>query len=142
MKLDIAEKGKTVHIEVSEEAAKSLHGMKIGEVVEGSLLDAKFKGFKFQITGLSNIAGFPARRDVEGASLRRVLLSKGVGMRQKGKGLRLKKTIRGNAIAKDIAQVNLKVIGIEAEAAKSLAEALGKAGVGRKVEAVEATVEV
>jgi len=129
MKLDISEKGKTFHLEMDKEKAKMLNGKKIGEELEGSVVDSKLDGFKFKITGLSNDAGFSAREDVEGIGLKRVLLTKGVGMsgkrakkKKKIKGLRLRKTIRGNTIAKDIAQVNLKVLS----APKNLSEVLGK----------------
>lgn len=139
MKLDISEKGKTFHLELEAEKAKMLHGKKIGEEIEGSLLDSKLSGFKFKITGLTNDAGFPARPDAEGIGLRRLLLTKGIGMtgkrskkKKKIRGLRLRKTVRGNTIAKDIAQVNLKVLQGE----RGLADVLGKVE-GKK----EATAE-
>jgi len=129
MKLDISEKGKTFHLELEAEKAKMLHGKKIGEEIEGSLLDSKLSGFKFKITGLTNDAGFPARPDTEGIGLRRLLLTRGIGMtgkrskkKKKIRGLRLRKTVRGNTIAKDIAQVNLNVLS----APKNLSEVLGK----------------
>ncbi|HIH17742.1 MAG TPA: 30S ribosomal protein S6e [Nanoarchaeota archaeon] len=129
MKADIGEKGKTFHLEVEAEKAKALNGKKLGEELDGSAIDAKLAGFTLKITGLSNSAGFPARSDVEGLGLRRVLLKGGVGMSgkraknsKKIRGLRLRKTIRGNTIAKDIAQINLKVV----KGSKSLAEILGK----------------
>ncbi len=129
MKLDIAEKEKTFHLELEKEKAKMLYGKKIGEDVDGSILDPKLNGFKFKITGLTNDAGFPARPDTEGIGLKKKLLTKGIGMsgkrskkKKKIRGLRLRKTIRGNTIAKDIAQVNLKVL----QATKSLSEVLGK----------------
>ena len=129
MKLDIGEKGKTFHVEMDDESAKRLHGLKIGDEVDGSLLDAKFKGYKFQITGLSNNAGFPGLKNVEGFALKRLLLTKGKGMsgrRSKDpkriNGLRLKKTVRGNTVAKDVAQINMKLI----VGPKPLLELLGK----------------
>ena len=121
MKLDIADnenKGKTFHYEIDDEKSKMLRGKKIGDEIDGHVLDSKFKGFKFKITGLSNIAGFPALEKIEGIGLKKLLLTKkDKGMsgkrskkHKKIKGLRLKKTLRGNTIAKDIVQVNLKVI--------------------------------
>ncbi len=127
MKLDISEKGKTFHYELEKEKEKLLRGKKIGDEIDGSLIDSKFKNFKFQITGLSNIAGFPGFAKVEGIGLKRVLLTKGKGMsgkrskkKKKIKGLRLRKTVRGNTIAKDVAQINLKVLQ------GNLADVLGK----------------
>lgn len=129
MKADIGEKGKTFHLEVEAEKAKALNGKKLGEELDGSAIDSKLAGFTLKITGLSNAAGFPARADTEGIGLRKLLLTKGIGMSgkrarksKKIRGLRLRKTIRGNTIAKDIAQINLKVV----KGSKSLADILGK----------------
>ena len=117
MKADIGEKGKTFHVEIEAEKAKALNGKKIGDELDGSVIDARLSGITLKITGLSNAAGFPARADTEGIGLRKLLLTGGVGMsgkrakkNKKIRGLRLRKTIRGNTIAKDIAQVNLKVV--------------------------------
>ncbi len=125
MILDIGTKeGKTFHIELEKEKENLFFGKKIGEVLEGSLLDPKFRDFKFQITGLSNIAGFPARRDLDGIALKKLLLTRSVGMRTtKPKGLRLRKTIRGNTLARDIVQINVKVMEGDG---KKLAALLGK----------------
>ena len=133
MILDIATKeGKTFHITLTAESENVLQGKKIGDTLDGSLLDKKFSGFKLQITGLSNISGFPARRDVDGTTLKRVLLVKGVGFKGKGgrmkktrkiKGMRKRRTIRGNAIAQDITQVNVKILEGDG---KKLAEMFGK----------------
>lgn len=120
MKLDIGTKqGKTFHTELEKEKQFALHGKKIGDEIEGTRLDSKLKGYKFIITGLSDSSGFPARKDLEGTARKKLLLTKGIGMKGKGgkmkkkrklKGLRLRKSIRGNTIARDIEQVNLKAV--------------------------------
>ncbi len=117
--------GKTYHFELSEESAKEkFFGKKIGDKFEGSILDSKFSGYEFEITGLSDKQGFPALPNLKGTARKRVLLSYGIGMRQKRpKGLRKKKTVRGNTIAADIVQINVKVVK---QGSKDLDEIFGK----------------
>lgn len=116
-KFNISSKGKTLKVEAESE---ELIGKKIGEAVNGNEISKDLEGYELEITGTSDIAGFPGKKDVEGASLKRVLLTKGFGMQTKPKGLkkkpvrmprglRLKKTVRGNTISKDTIQINLKV---------------------------------
>jgi len=94
-----------------EAEAESLIGKKIGESVSGGDIDARLNGYEFEITGTSDKAGFPGLKSVEGASLKKVLLTYGTGMKKlKPRGLRLKKTVRGNTISKDSVQINLKVV--------------------------------
>lgn len=119
VKFDIGSKEKTFHLENDAD----LSGMKIGDKVSGEEVDSKFSGYEFEITGLSDTAGFPSRKDVEGVGRKRILLKKGIGMKEKGKGLILRKTIRGNAISQETAQINLKVVK---EGKRSIAAILGK----------------
>lgn len=112
-KLDIGTKqGKTYHYEISDEKIKSkLIGKKIGDIIKGEIISKDFAGYEFEITGLSDIRGFPGLKGIKGSSVRRVLLSYGKGMRERRpKGLRKKKSIHGEEIAKDVVQINLKVI--------------------------------
>ena len=142
MIVDIGSKdGKTFHYEIQAESARALDGKKIGDKIEGKQIDAKFQGYKFEITGLSNSAGFGARGDLDGSTLKKVLLTKGLGFKGKGgrlskkrkiNGLRKRKTVRGNTIASDISQINIKVLE---EGKAKLAELLGA---GKAVEGDEA----
>ncbi|MEM1577415.1 MAG: S6e family ribosomal protein [Candidatus Pacearchaeota archaeon] len=112
-KLDIGTKqGKTYHYEISDEKIKAkLIGKKIGDIIKGEIISKDFIGYEFEITGLSDIRGFPGLKNIEGQGIKRVLLSYGVGMRQRRpKGLRRKKTVHGNEIGRDVVQINLKVI--------------------------------
>jgi small subunit ribosomal protein S6e len=93
---------------------------KIGQDISGD--DFGFKGYKFEITGGSDNAGFPMRRDLEGSIRRKALLSKGVGMQKNRRGLRLRKTICGNTIKANISQINLK---IKKYGAKKIEDILG-----------------
>lgn len=116
-KINISDKGRTLKTESENE---ELVGKKIGETLQGKEISAELAGYELEITGTSDIAGFPGKKDVEGSGLKRVLLTKGFGLRTKPKGLkkkpvrmpkglRLKKTVRGNTISKDTIQINLKV---------------------------------
>jgi len=110
IKLDIGTKeGKTYHYELKEKS-KNLLGKKIGDIIKGEEIDKKFAGYEFEITGLSDIRGFPGVKGIK-TKVAKVLLKYGVGMRQRRpKGLRKKKTVHGEEITDDVVQVNLKVI--------------------------------
>jgi len=130
-KINISDKGKTLKIETDSE---SLIGKKIGEPLHGKEISKDLEGYELEITGTSDIAGFPGKKDVEGSVLKRVLLEKGFGMKKKPrkegkkpvstpKGLRLKKTVRGNTISKDVVQINMIV---KKEGSKKFSDLLPK----------------
>lgn len=144
-KINIGTKeGKTYHFELESE---DLAGKKLHEKLEGKDLRNELEGYEFEITGASDKAGFTSMEDVEGIGLKKVLLGYGKGMkrkirkegkkkrgRNKPKGLRLRKTVRGNTISANIVQINLKVLK---EGNKKLSEvfegqAQGKAKENRK----------
>lgn len=123
--------GKTYKVETSSE---ELMGKTIGEIIKGDLISSDLKGCEFEITGLSDGSGFTSIKEVEGTGLKRVLLKYGKAMhkrpRKEGKkkrsnftpgGLRLRKTVRGNAISPSIVQINLK---LKKEGEKKLSEIL------------------
>lgn len=101
------EDGKSYQKELEENQAKTLYGKKIGDEVKGDPLG--LIGYEFVLTGGSDKQGFPMRTDFHGTQRKRLLLSSGTGYRPKKKGERRRKSIRGNTVADDIAQVNLKV---------------------------------
>jgi len=118
-KINISDKGKTFKLEVDTEF---LLGKKIGETIEGKEIKKELEGYELEITGTSDIAGFPGFKNIEGTGLKKILLKKGFGMKKKPrkegkkgskrlpKGLRLKKSVRGNTISRDTIQINTKVI--------------------------------
>ncbi len=108
VKVNIADKGKTFRKEL--ETADALHGKVIGDKVEGSMVDASLEGYDFEIMGGSDSSGFPLSKDVEGITLKRVLLTHGFGMRDSEKGMRRRMTVRGKIITENIAQINLRVL--------------------------------
>jgi small subunit ribosomal protein S6e len=129
-KINISEKnGKTYHLESDSEEFldKELHGK-----IEGKDFNPELNGYEFEIAGTSDNAGFTSMEDVEGTTLKKVLLSYGKAMhkrpRREGKkkvsnfkprGLRLRKTVRGKVISPAIVQINLKVLK---EGSKKLSE--------------------
>jgi small subunit ribosomal protein S6e len=107
-KINIGHKGKSWKVESSSE---SFIGMKLGDKVDGKDIHADLGDYEFEISGASDKAGFPSKKDVDGQALRGVLLKKGWGMHtSRPKGLRLKKTVRGNVINSDVVQINLIVV--------------------------------
>ncbi len=107
-KLVINNKEKAYSKELNENESNAFLGKKIGDAVSGSTFG--FKNYEFQITGGSDKDGFPMRYDLPGAGRKRLLLARGPGINIKGKGMRRRKTLRGNLIAVDIKQINIKVL--------------------------------
>ncbi|MFH2094466.1 MAG: S6e family ribosomal protein, partial [Bacteroidota bacterium] len=60
--------------------------------------------------------------DVEGAGRKKPLVVSGVGAKYKDKGIKQRKTVRGNFIDVDVSQINLK---IEKEGSKKIGEIFG-----------------
>ncbi len=102
------EDGTSKVVELEETRAASLIGRRIGEVIDGSVVD--LPSSKVKISGGSDKDGFPMRPSVHGGVRRRIVLTKGVGFNPAVEGLRRRKTIRGNVITDEIVQVNLKII--------------------------------
>ncbi len=122
MKIVIADPklGKAYQTEIDETKSKLLYGKKIAEEIEGTLLG--LHGYKLKVTGGTDKDGFPMRGDVHGTERIRILISSGAGVRKRGKGERVKKTVRGNTISDRIAQINVVVT---AHGEKGIAETLG-----------------
>ncbi|MEX2016875.1 MAG: S6e family ribosomal protein [Candidatus Pacearchaeota archaeon] len=118
-KLNISEKtGRTFKVETETEA---LLEKSIGEKIEGKEISPDLSGYEFEITGTSDIAGFPGFKEAEGISLKRVLLGYGWGMHKKPRGvkkkggkkpegMRRRKTVRGKIISPAIVQINMKIL--------------------------------
>ncbi len=112
--------GKTYKI---EKEATFLIGKSINDKISGKDISSDLEGYEFEIKGASDKSGFPSIKGIQGNSLKRVLLKYGKGMhkrpRREGKkkvsnftpkGLKLRKTLRGEVISEEISQINLKVI--------------------------------
>jgi len=117
-KINVSHKGKTAKFETDNEA---LVDKLIGEKIPGTEISADLGAYELEITGTSDKAGFPGLKNVKGAGLKRMLLTYGIGMHKKPrglskkpvaspKGLKLRKTVRGNVISPDTVQINTKVV--------------------------------
>ncbi|MEM2971547.1 MAG: 30S ribosomal protein S6e [Candidatus Bathyarchaeia archaeon] len=102
------ETGKSKAVELEESRAVPLIGKKIGDVLDGSIVD--LPGYKVQITGGSDKDGFPMRPNVHGGVRRQVILSGGTGFNPPSEGARRRKTVRGNVVTDEIVQVNMKIV--------------------------------
>ncbi|MBT7297443.1 30S ribosomal protein S6e [archaeon] len=83
-------------------------GKKLKDKIPGDSLG--LKGYELEISGGSDRQGFPMRWDISGTGRKKPLLVEGVGVRNKGSGIKQRKSIRGNAIDLNIKQINLKII--------------------------------
>ena len=117
-KLNISEKDKSWKLEIESDF---LIGKRLGEKIDGREISKELEGYELEISGASDKSGFPNKKDIEGAELRKVLLTKGWGMHKKPKkegkkkvktpkGLRLRKTVRGNQISEKTVQINISVL--------------------------------
>ncbi len=121
-KINVSDKGKTLKIETDSE---SLLRSKIGDKISGDSFSSDLEGYELEITGTSDLAGFPGIQGQTGSHIRRILLTKGdKGMNTKRPdGLRLKKSVRGEEICEKTIQINLKVLK---EGKKKFADLLPK----------------
>ena len=106
-KVIISDKGKSWRVETEGEF---LVGKSLGEKFEGKELGSDFEGYEFEITGGSDNSGFPLYKEVEGIGLKGVLFTRGWGMHDKRKGIRLRKTVRGKVISEKAVQINMKIL--------------------------------
>jgi small subunit ribosomal protein S6e len=104
-------------IELEEARAAPFIGRRLGETIDGSAVD--LPAHTVQILGGSDKDGVPMRGNVHGGVRRRVVLSGGAGFSPKKKGERRRKTVRGNIITDEIAQINMKIIERPASVVKA-----------------------
>ncbi len=106
---------------VDQNNAVSLVGKKLGEEISGDIFG--ISGYSLKITGGSDRDGFPMSPEFPGQGRRRALLRKPPGFHPTAQGERRRKTIRGNTVSNEIAQINCKVVK---KGDKSLEEVFGK----------------
>ena len=108
-KLTISDiKGKSITKELKEGDANPLMGLIIGAETDATIVGL---AGKLKITGGSDKSGVPMRGDLHGMARKRVLLPKGVGLKDTEKGLRKRKLVRGNTVSEEIFQINCKYDG-------------------------------
>ena len=100
--------GKSYNAEVSKDKEPLLYHKRIGDEIDGSIIG--LPGYVLKITGGSDTSGFPMRYDIEGYRKLKVYMSKGPGYRPKKKGIRKRKTVRGNEIGETVQQVNTIIV--------------------------------
>jgi ribosomal protein S6E (S10) len=116
-KINISSKdGKSWKIQTESDA---FIGKSVGQTIHGKDLEQNLEGYEFTISGATDNAGFAHSSTIEGNQLRKVLLTKGWGMKQPEKGLRRRKTYRGKELSEKTSQINLK---LNKEGHKKLAE--------------------
>ena len=109
-KINIGDKAtkKTYKLEVKSPDADNLLNKTLGSKIRGELFG--LNGYELEITGGSDKAGFPMLSSLEGSGRKKAVLSKGKGFQKiKRSYSKKRKTIRGNTVSSDIAQINLKV---------------------------------
>jgi len=99
--------GKTYQATVSGHHANSLVGKKVGDEFDGIFVS--LPGYKLVVTGGSDKDGFPMRKELQGTRRRKLLISKSQGFKPKDKGVRRRKSVRGNTISTDIIQINMRI---------------------------------
>jgi len=100
--------GKAYKVEGKDTEVSTLFvGKRVGDVVDGDVIG--LSGYALEITGGSDKAGVPMRKDVTGASRRRILITSPPGYKPKENGKRRRKTVRGHEISTEISQINVKI---------------------------------
>jgi small subunit ribosomal protein S6e len=118
------EAGTSKVVELEEARAAPFIGRRLGETLDGSAVD--LPAHTVQILGGSDKDGVPMRGNVHGGVRRRVVLSGGAGFSPKKRGERKRKTVRGNVITDEIAQINLKIVERPAKPAEPKPELTAK----------------
>lgn len=99
---------KTITKAIVDNATDVFMNKKIGDKVHGDSFG--LPGYEFEITGGSDNAGFPMRKDVKGIMRKKILIVSGVGLRSNTKGRKVRKSVAGNTVYAKTAQINLKVL--------------------------------
>jgi len=99
--------GKSYKKEITGAEADNFLNKKIKDKIKGDPIG--FKGYELEITGGSDKHGFPIREDVIPGTRKKPLVVGGIGAKPKDRGVKQRKTVRGNIIDDNIKQINLKV---------------------------------
>jgi small subunit ribosomal protein S6e len=100
--------GRTYQRDVDGQDANRFLGRELGEEVDGTAVG--LDGFTLELTGGSDTAGRPMRKDVAGANLKELLLEGGVGYHPSRDGERKRVTVRGREVSEETVQINAKVV--------------------------------
>ena len=86
LKIVLSQKGKAKQLDATPEISQALMGKKIGDKINGELFD--LTGYEFEVTGGSDEAGKPMRKDLDGRVRKRIMAVSGVGFKSGRKGQR------------------------------------------------------
>jgi len=95
-------------VELEEARASPFIGRKIGDTLDGAVVD--LAAHKVKVMGGSDSDGVPMRPNVHGGVRRSVVISGGAGFKAKRKGERKRKTVHGDVITDEIVQINMKIV--------------------------------
>ena len=96
--------GKTLNMKTEKNV---FTGKRMGEEIDLGAIG--LTGYKGMIRGGSDKEGFPMKHGLHGSMRKKVLLEKGTGFRQEKKGQKRKKTVAGNTVGTNTAQLNVVV---------------------------------
>jgi small subunit ribosomal protein S6e len=101
---------KVIEIE-DERKLREFYDKRMNQEVLGDVLGDEFKGYIFKISGGNDKQGFPMKQGVMTAKRVRLLLKKGSSCyRQRRKGERKRKSVRGCIVSADIQVLNLVIV--------------------------------
>jgi small subunit ribosomal protein S6e len=106
-KLVISEGPASIARTVGDPHSAGFLGKRIGETVGGELVGAS--GYTFRIAGGTDRSGFPLRPDLPGARQARLYVGDGFGFHAPRRGMRKRRTFRGNTVSEETVQINLVV---------------------------------
>jgi Ribosomal protein S6E (S10) len=95
--------GKTMQIEIKEDIASYFINKKIGDIIEGSIVE--LPGYKLKITGGSDKSGFPMNKSISGTVKTKVLRKQNKGKNS----IYTRRIERGNIVAPDTEQINVVI---------------------------------
>ena len=101
---------KTVEIE-DDKKLMPFYEKRMAAEVSGDSLGDEFKGYVFRISGGNDKQGFPMKQGILSNTRVRLLFKKGMScFRERRKGCRKRKSVRGCIVGPDIAIMNLVVV--------------------------------
>lgn len=101
--------GKSYQLAVSGTHANVLVRKHIGDEVDGMFVG--LPGYKLKITGGSDRDGFPMRPEIHSGTRKRILTADAIGYHPTDyPGKREKRSLRGNEITPEVAQINAKIV--------------------------------
>ena len=101
------ESGKSYSVVLTKTKASTFIGKEIGDTLDG--IFAGLPGYKLTITGGTDEAGFPMRKDVDGAGRKKILTTDSTGFHAKRGGERRRRMVAGRKVDQNIVQLNFTI---------------------------------